>query len=70
MAGSTSIRTQSIAEWCAKLDDMLEDKTLSPEDRAEIEGVKKAMERQGFKMAKQARGCPFKLIPPEGVNGA
>lgn len=45
----TPILTQSIPEWCAALGAILKDKTLSPEDRAEIEGVKKAMEGMGFK---------------------
>ena len=48
MAGA-KIPTQSASEWCASLDVLLKDETLTPHERAEIKGVKKAMERRGFK---------------------
>lgn len=58
----TPILTQSIPEWCAALGAILKDETLIPEDRAEVEGVKKAMEGLGFKN----QGPEVK----EAINGA
>lgn len=59
-----------VVEWCAALDALANDGTLTRLERAEVLGTKRAVERRGFKMAKQASGCPFKPVPPGGINGA
>lgn len=46
---SVKIPSRNVAEWCGALDAILLDKTLTPQDRAEVEGTKKAMARLGFK---------------------